>query len=301
MFRLRLLLLTAVIGLLVVGCSAAAPASTPAPAAITAAGDLDARDADAPASGNEAPSSAHVPGSDGALIVYTGDLAVEVPDVDAAVSAGEQVVSRLGGYVAGSQVSNAGTSASAYVTYRIPADRWAEALAGLRALAERVIEEAISTEDVTAKVVDLEARIANARTTEAALQAIMARADSIPDVLKVQQELSKVRGDIESMTAQRDHLAQRAAFGTLAVSFNVPVTAQAVAAEGWDIGRELDASLAALVRIGQALASLLVWLAVVGLPVLLPLLVLAWLVRRLHRRWLATRPPAAQADQSGWR
>ena len=42
-------------------------------------------------------------------------------------------------------------------------------------------------------------------------QSIMDRATTITDVLKVQAELTTVRGDIESLTAQRDLLAQRAA------------------------------------------------------------------------------------------
>ena len=82
---------------------------------------------------------------------------------------------------------------------------------------------------MTAQVVDLDARIANLQASESALQAIMARATTIADVLKVQQELTGVRGDIESMIAQRDNLADQAAMGTLDVIFTVPVVAAAVA------------------------------------------------------------------------
>ena len=82
---------------------------------------------------------------------------------------------------------------------------WNEALTGLRgARHARSSTRTTNAEDVTAQVIDLDARIANARASEAALQAIMARATTIPDVLKVQGELTSVRGDIESMTAQRD-------------------------------------------------------------------------------------------------
>ena len=64
-------------------------------------------------------------------------------------------------------------------------------------------------------MVDLDARIANLQATEAALQEIMVQATTITDVLKVQDELTAVRGDIESLTAQRDLLASRAALATL--------------------------------------------------------------------------------------
>lgn len=296
MFRSRDILLFVFVLVVAVACSTAAPAAAPAATQGPAAGipepaGREGLDADA---GDEA-GNALLP-ADQTLIVYTGSLDMDVADVDAAIAAGQQLVTGLGGYVASSRISNSGSNVSAYVTYRIPAARWDEALAGLHALAERVNDEEIGTEDVTAQVVDLDARLANARTTEAALQAIMDRARTIDEVLKVQRELTSIRGDIESMTAQRDYLAGRAALGTLDVAYNVPVTASAVAAEGWDLGREIDASLAALVRIGQWLASVLVWLTIVVLPVAVPLLILLWIVFRLRRRWLVSHPRPTYPD-----
>jgi hypothetical protein len=303
---------TLLFALIVVSAAACSAASVPAGATQgpVAAGDEDSfRASGDDASGDQSgetgatggqPNEAPAP-PDQQLIVYTGTLDIDVPDVDAALGAAQHLVTGLGGYVASSRVSNSGSDVSAYVIYRIPAARWDEALSGLRGLAEKVTDEQIGSEDVTSQVVDLDARIANARTTEAALQAIMDRAQTITDVLKVQQELSKIRGDIESMTAERDYLAGRAAFGTLEVAYNVPVTASAVAAEGWDLGREIDAALASLVRIGQWLASVIVWVVIVLLPVVLPLLVLAWIAYRLRRRWLISHPRPAAPDGAGWR
>jgi hypothetical protein len=270
-----------IVMLAVLGCAAASPGAAPA-----------GRDSVGSDEKPYEPGATAAPGAnhsgDQALVVYTGSIDLDVANVDDALAAARHLVTGLGGYVSASRVSDSGSSMSAYVTYRVPSARWDEAVAGLEALGERVVNEEIGTEDVTSQVVDLDARIANLRATEAALQAIMERATTITDVLKVQQELTAVRGDIESMTAQRDYLAGRAAFGTLDVAYNVPVTAQAVAAGGWDLGREIDAALAALVRIGQWLASVLVWVAIVALPVLVPLALLIWLVAVLRRRWLAS-------------
>ena len=117
----------------------------------------------------------------------------------------------------------------------------------------------------------------------------MVQATTITDVLKVQDELTAVRGDIESLTAQRDLLASRAALSTLTVSFNVPVAAASVASTGWSLGAEIDNAVAALVRLGQAGASLLIWLAIVVLPVLVPLAAIVLLAAWLRRRWVAGR------------
>ena len=161
----------------------------------------------------------------------------------------------------------------------------------LRTVGTRVLNESTESEDVTTQVVDIDARITNLRASEAALQEIMNRAGTIDDVLEVQRELTTVRSDIERLTAERDLLATRAALATLQVTFGVPVVATSVATGGWDLSDEIDNALATLVRVGQSLTSLAIWVLIVVLPVLLPLALLAYLSWRLRRRWVATHPP----------
>jgi hypothetical protein len=234
------------------------------------------------------------------LIVYTGSLDLEVADIDTSVSQAETLIKNLGGHVASSRASDAGKGKSASVTYRIPAEHWTDAVDGLKGLATRVVNEDTSSEDVTAQVVDLDARLSNLRSTEAALQGIMTRATTITDVLKVQSELTSVRGDIESLTAQRDLLANRAALATLEVGFNTPPVAEVTqASSGWDLGKEVDGALAALVRLVQGVVSLGIWLVIVAVPIFLPIIVVIWIINRLYVRWRRTHPAAAPALPGG--
>jgi uncharacterized protein DUF4349 len=276
--------------LLFIAC-AGAPASAPGP--LDDVGNtLNSR----PVAGDESSEgTANQPGTpqqvaDQALIVHTGSLELEVTDLAASVRQGEQIVTGLGGHVASSQEENSPNRQLAKVSYRVPAERWSEALAGLKGIASRLVTETTQAQDVTAEVVDLDARIANLRASESALQAIMVNATTITDVLKVQTELTSVRGDIESMTAKRELLANRAALGTIDVAYTVPVAAASVATGGWDLGHEVDAAVAALVRLSQGFASLVIWVAIVVLPVLIPVLLVTFVAVRIRRRWLASRP-----------
>ena len=269
--------------LVLAACAAAGPAPTGAPVAVPAT--------EAP--GNE-PGENENPGApvapDQQLIVYTGSLELDVADLDAAVQQAGELIRGLGGHVASSHAEDAGDFQFATVTYRVPATNWEEALAGVRALAERVVNETTESEDVTAQVVDLDARLANLRVTETALQSIMDRATTIDDVLTVQRELTRVREEIETLTAQRDHLANRAAMATLTVTFGVPVAEISLASEGWNLGSEIERAVASLVRVGQAVASLLIWLLIVVLPVVVPIGVAVFLAIRIRRWWLASHP-----------
>lgn len=240
-----------------------------------------------PATGSFAP-------GDQQLIVYTGTLDLEVSDLPQTVDQADQLVAGLGGHVASSSTSDKGAGQYATVTYRIPAEHWDEALAGLHALGTRVLSETTQSEDVTGQVVDLDARLANLRVTETALQSIMDQATTIDDVLNVQRELTSVRGDIESMTAQRDQLASRAALATLAVTFEVPVAETSVAQGSWDLGSQIDSALAALVRLGQGAITLIVWVLIVLVPILVPVLIVLYIAVRLRRRWLRTHPRPQQ-------
>jgi len=233
----------------------------------------------------------------GPLIVRTGRLDLEVAVLDDALAAAERAVAAAGGYVAASQRQGDGERAGASVTYRIPADRWEATLAALRAVGTKVVAEQTASEEVTSQVVDLGARLANLRATETALQAIMAKATRITDILEVQAQLTGVRQQIEQLTAQKQALEKQAALATLTVGFALPpVVAVTQVREGWDPATDVDRAAATLVGLGQAVASAAIWAGIVVLPLVLVLafaIGLAWLLaRRLRSR---PTPPAPSA------
>ncbi len=244
----------------------------------------------APADGSATGEAAAFPaegatGADDALIVRTASLELEVDDVAGTLQEARTQVAALGGYVSGSDAYDQGESRWASVTYRVPVARFGEAIDTLRGLAVRVVRESTQSVEVTGTVMDLDARIANLRASEAALAEIMERAGRIEDVLSVQMRLEEVRGQIEQLEAQRSHLADQAALSTLTVSWYTPVAAVTVAQQGWDLGSEVDAALAQTVEAVQATLSLGVWSVVVAVPLLgLPLLLLALLLILLRRR-----------------
>ena len=237
------------------------------------------------------------------LIIKNGSLALQVEVLDAGMAAANQLITGLGGYASASDREGDDEFAQATVTYRIPVDRWDDALNGLRGLAQKVLAERYSTDDVTTQVVDLGARIANLQTTEAALQAIMDRAVEIEDVLKVQSELTQVRGQIESLTAQKTNLEGQAAFSTLAVTFALKPDPILTEQQGFDPANEVERASASLVGVLQALATAGIWFAIVWIPILVGLAIVVGLVvfviRRVSRRLEETAPEAPLPTPEG--
>ena len=237
---------------------------------------------------------------DGSKIIRTGSLQLEVADVTAAVSAGRSAIQGMGGYIGASQQYSDGENVVATISYRVPADRWEDALDALRALGTEVGEQT-DTADVTGQIVDLDARIRNLRASETALVKHLADAARVADVLEIESRLSEVRGQIEQLSAQKANLDDQVAYATLTVTFGIEVRAINEAAARWDPGAEIEQAGASLVGFLQVLASAAIWLAIVGLPILLMVTLIVaigiFVARRLGLiRRTATPPPPAAAE-----
>jgi uncharacterized protein DUF4349 len=229
---------------------------------------------------------------EGLLIIKTGAIALQVTGLDPALTAANQLMIGLGGYTSGSERFGDGDEAQASVTYRVPAARWDEALAGLRLIGEKVLTERSSTEDVTSAVVDLGARITNLQATERALQEIMDQATAIKDVLTVQAELTRTRSEIEQLAAQKLHFEGQAAFSTVTVTFALKPNPVLAEQQGFDAATEVEQASASLVSVLQAVATAGIWFGIVWLPIIVTMALIALVGVWAYRRF---RPTAAAA------
>jgi Domain of unknown function (DUF4349) len=263
-------------------------APTAGPSAAPTAGPADQTSGGGSATGGTTdgnPTSIDVP--NGPLVVRTGSLALEVKDIDSTLLQARARIIGLGGYVSDSERTNSGEHSTALITYRIPAARWDDALDALNGLATKVVGEQTKAVEVTGQVVDLGARIDNLQATERALQAIMVQATKISDILDVQNQLTNVQGQIEELTAEKTHLTDQAALGTLAVTYSLPFVPVPVAevSSRFSLSTEFDHAVAQLGQVAQALAVAAVWLGVVWLPILLVVLAIAGLAIFIARRF----------------
>ena len=221
-------------------------------------------------------------------IIKTGTMTLEVAEIDTALSQAKSVIAGMGGRVDSSNRYGTGPDMVATVTFRVPADKWDQALSEIHKVGSKIISEQTGTADVTGQVADLAAQIKNLQTTETALQSIMARASAIPDVVAVQNQLTTVQGQIEQLQAQSKTVNDQADMSTLAVTFQLPTkTVITAATQDWTLSSQVDQAGAALVRIGQGLATIGVWILVVVLPLALVLgllLGLAAIFRRIRNR-----------------
>jgi len=121
-----------------------------------------------------------------------------------------------GGYLVNSE---SGGESSASLTIRVPANRFDEARAEIRKLGLHVESEKVDAQDVTTQYVDQDASLRNLRAEEAGYLQILKQAHTVKDMLAVSEQVSKVRGQIETEQAEFNVLSKQ--IETVAISISL--------------------------------------------------------------------------------
>ncbi len=207
-------------------------------------GDADAASG-APDSGTEASGSSEAgsgqAGGDGArnqvggnsvrqlatdrAIIRTGSVTVRVGDFETQRGLLASEVERLGGYVGGSQVERHSedneTWRTGTVTLRVPSESFSRMLSYAKDRGE-VLAEETSTTDVTDQLVELDARLRNLERKRDRIREFYENAESTDALLRIEDRLSEVQGQIERLEAEKRSLDDRVNFATLTVTLQEP-------------------------------------------------------------------------------
>lgn len=228
------------------------------------------------------------------LVIKNANLTLIVKDTQESLQAITTMATGLGGFVVSSNTYQTRTDAQGNkvlqgtISFRVPAERFDEALAQLRRMAIEVDSENITGEDVTAQYTDLESRLRNLEAAEAQLQEIMREARKTEDVLNVFNQLTSIRGQIEEVKGRMKYYRESAAMSLINVSLIPDALSQPIEIAGWRPEGVARDALQALVRALQGLATLIIWLFIFFLPLALlilgPLFLLGrWALRRLQK------------------
>lgn len=266
-----------------------APADSAAPAAEGIAG-LNKRkreraysNQEEPKQGRTADEAQATPAIQTRDVIRTATLTLKVQSAKRAENEVTSLVYSMGGYIGNSESSDpAERNPRVTMIVRVPDKRFDDAMAAFEKLGERVARS-ISNDDVTAQLVDIEARLKNLRAQEEQYRIILRQARRVGEVIEVQQYISSIRGEIESIDAQRKTLANLVALSTITLTLEQrPSGETSAAAGGWANDAWANA-VRALSGVVQALATALIWIFVYS-PLWLPIAFFGWVVARKSAR-----------------
>ena len=218
-------------------------------------------------------------------IIRTATLRLIAKNFGGARETVEGMISRANGFIDRMTVTGEASSQRQLTgRLRVPGDRLTDTLTRLRQLGA-VVEDTQGSDDVTDQIVDLDARITNARATEKRLSEILQnRTGRLSDVLEVERELARVRLDVERLDAEKTNLARRVSYATIDLTI---VEERKTAESPLTLGTRIRlAALDGIENLQETVAELILFALRAGPSLLFwaVLLAIAWFVGRRFLR-----------------
>jgi hypothetical protein len=297
--RIALALLSVPLVMAVAACGAGANEDSASKSSVPAAGGAaDSVSGDAPANSDYDREGAGGKADQAAVIdrsvIATGSLSLTTAHLDDRRRDAISRVTGLGGHVDDEQSRSDGHGRLDRVdlTLRVPSTSFEKALDALGELGT-VRHRQQSVEDVTTKVIDINARVKAQAASVASFERLLARATTIAEIMSVESQLSSRQADLDSLKQQQKWLSDQTSMSTIQLSMSRPPKhepAQETRA-GFLGGLEggWHALGATVVVVGTAVGAVLPFvtvLALVGVPV--------WLLLR-RRRTPEAAVPAPEA------
>ena len=256
-----------------------APAEAPSPMPAEDESGWDSADAPMDSIGGTVPANTK--------LILTGELELETKEFEAAVQAVDALVKELGGWYESRSIHQGGSYRSVSATIRVPARNFS-------ALMERAGEAAHKTygnesqQDISEVYYDSEARLATQRTKLERLQALLAQAESMEDIITLESAISDTELQIEYLTGSLRKYDSLVSYSTVNLSLSevyrlsteqeLPLTFSQRLGGAFITGlqRGIDGLEDFTISVARNWLSLLLWAAVIAVIVLL--------VRRHNRK-----------------
>lgn len=154
-------------------------------------------------------------------IVKTATLSIKTKNYETFMNGVKQKIEQYGGYIEQSQEYNYDNASNrnANMNVKVPADRLEAFIDELAAIGT-ITSKTIASNDITDSYIDVESRIKALETEEETLLGLLKKAESLTDVIELQERLSTVRADLERIKAQKQSYDGMVAYSGVTLDIN---------------------------------------------------------------------------------
>ena len=232
------------------------------------------------------------------------NMEAETEDLESLLPVVSAKITELGGYVESQELYNGSVhssyrSRSVYMVVRIPAERLGEFTEQVEGSAN-VISYSETADDVTLQYVDTESRVKALQVEQERLLELLAKAETMADLLEIEARLTDVRYELERYTAQLRGLDNKVSYAT--VSLNIRQVKVLTEPEPETVWQRISSGFGDnLEEIGEDLTDFVVWLAVYSPQLILIAAVIICIALFLRRKITIRRkrkmPPETKEEQ----
>jgi hypothetical protein len=247
-------------------------------------------------------------------IIKDGELNMVVDELVRAIDRSTTIALDAGGYVLSTETSTDGPVKAATMKLGVPSEAFEDAMRQLRGLALQLRWERSSGKDVTDEYVDLQSQLTNLQATQARLRDFLKQATTVEEALKVNAELTRIEGDIETIQGRMNYLSDRAAYSTITLYLEqvsptptvtptpsitpTPSVTPTMTPIVWRPTETFDSARVTLQYVLRGLGDFAIWAAVICVPLalvalvlLIPLMLIRRSLRRRNTRSAVPPPP----------
>lgn len=207
-------------------------------------------------------------------VIRKAELSVRVKDVEKSEKDLGQIVRAAGGYVeSASSTDLAGDKPKIEIQLRIPSPTFDTTLAKVEGLGVRLAKQ-VSSEDVTTQLVDMDARLKTMSAEEETIRNLVRKSSSLETIMRLQERLTDIRSQIESVAAQRKAMAGLASLSTVKVTLEQSADASAPARDPSWLSQTWGEAMGSLASTGRVAMIAAVWVLVFS-PIWIPGVLLA--------------------------
>ena len=206
-------------------------------------------------------------------LIKTGSISLEVEQLASAEEAVLEWCQSFGGYVA----SSFNHETNAAFTVRIPAVHFDAAMAAAGNLG-RVRSRNVSTQDVSEQFYDLQTRLDTRKILRDRLQAYLAQAANMEDLLGIERELNSTLTEIESMEGRMRRLSNQIDYSTITVDLQLPYRTTDQGFQWPSLDRNVRRFLSNVVDFFVDFVAIVLYIVIFGVPILALVAFLYWLL-----------------------
>ncbi|MDR1617454.1 MAG: DUF4349 domain-containing protein [Treponema sp.] len=207
----------------------------------------------------------------GRKLVRRAVLRIRAQDPAEVEKAVTTAMAKYGAYAAATAIDDN----SRYFTIRVPAASYQAFLADIGGLG-RVLSRSENAEDVTVRYYDLEGRLATKRELLKTFRVYLGKAATIEDILSVEKRIAELEDEIDGTGRELRALGNLVDYATVELEVYGPVTSSSYQAPAF--GERLIELLDSFGGFASTLALVLVGIVIFGIPVVLILTVLFWVL-----------------------
>jgi hypothetical protein len=148
-------------------------------------------------------------------IIKDGHMTVKSADIVESKKAMDEVLKSLKAYYETEELQNNDHQTSFNLRIRIPSENFEQLISAIESGGDEIMHKSVQTRDVTEQYTDIETRLANKRGYLKRYKELLGKANSIKDILAIEEQIRPLEEEIESQEGRLRYLSDQVAFSTL--------------------------------------------------------------------------------------